>query len=166
MKSCSRCSVVSDDFTPSRNVCRPCRASDELKRRAARSEEQKLHDRQVIKAWEAANPDTLRESTRKWRKTPSGQEYVRKHVQTRRSKKLEADSGCWFARETVARLVVKDPCGFCGGPGGTLEHVRPLSLSLDDSADNFAGSCLSCNSSKGTQSLLEFLLSRKGDTNE
>lgn len=76
----------------------------------------------------------------------------------RRSKTLGAYTGCWFARGQAIDQVYKDPCAYCTQPAQTLDHIDALSTSFDDSADNFAGSCRSCNSRKHVKPLLVFLL--------
>jgi hypothetical protein len=59
-------------------------------------------------------------------------------------------------------LLKRDPCAYCGGKGGTVDHIapkwrgrkpKPLQRWL-----NYTGSCPQCNERKGTLSLLFFLL--------
>jgi 5-methylcytosine-specific restriction endonuclease McrA len=59
-----------------------------------------------------------------------------------------------------ARLVRRDPCSYCGGPGGSVDHVVPSVHGGPNVWDNFTGVCSSCNQSKRSRSLLEFLAGR------
>ena len=70
-----------------------------------------------------------------------------------------------------ARILRQDPCVYCGGPGGTIEHIKPRSLfSVVTSANqgeskdhwtNLASSCYKCNQDRGKRGLLIFLLWKK-----
>jgi 5-methylcytosine-specific restriction endonuclease McrA len=62
-------------------------------------------------------------------------------------------------RKVIAR---RDPCAFCGGPGGTIDHVVPRSSGGRNVWSNVAGACWQCNHDKAAVSLLEFLLARCG----
>jgi len=160
VKACRRCSVVSDNFGPRKVTCRPCLAAKERDRRANRSPEQRASERQVIQQWEAAHRATVLDTHLRYRTSPRGRATRNLASQRRRAAKVNADTGCWYARETVARQSLTDPCVYCGGPGGQLEHIDALSISLDDTADNFAGACASCNPAKRDRRLLAFLLER------
>lgn len=59
-----------------------------------------------------------------------------------------------------ARFIANDPCVYCGGPGGTIEHIVPLIAGGLHEPDNIASACLSCNTSKRDKPLLQFLLAR------
>lgn len=66
-----------------------------------------------------------------------------------------------YRRETYAA----DPCSYCGGEAGVLEHVVPRSAGggnriLDD---NHTAACPHCNAEKGRQGLLQFLARRAGE---
>jgi 5-methylcytosine-specific restriction endonuclease McrA len=66
-------------------------------------------------------------------------------------------------REAAERLVRQDPCCYCGRKAGTVDHIVPKCSRLKGVLydwSNFAGSCDSCNQSKGSLSLLEFLSKR------
>ncbi len=54
----------------------------------------------------------------------------------------------------------KDPCAYCGGPGGTVDHVVPKS-SGGDGNNNLTGACYQCNGRKDSKDLLSFLLEIK-----
>jgi 5-methylcytosine-specific restriction endonuclease McrA len=55
-------------------------------------------------------------------------------------------------------LLRSDPCAYCGGPGGVVDHIVPRALDGQDDWTNMTGACAQCNSYKGTQPLLHSLL--------
>lgn len=63
--------------------------------------------------------------------------------------------------ETVdgLRYAFKGKCAYCGGPEQVLDHVVPLFLGGLNSFDNILPACHSCNMSKGTLRVLDFLAS-------
>lgn len=61
------------------------------------------------------------------------------------------------------RVVQKDPCAYCNGPGGTADHIVPRdarSGRKENVWGNLTGACRSCNMLKGTLSPLGFMLAR------
>lgn len=46
------------------------------------------------------------------------------------------------------------PCRYCGRPAQALDHVWPQSRGGDDHPNNLVPACTSCNSIKGTRSIL------------
>lgn len=56
-------------------------------------------------------------------------------------------------------ILRHDPCSYCGGPAGHIDHIEPLAFGGENSWENLAAACKSCNSKKKTKSLLMFLLS-------
>ena len=66
--------------------------------------------------------------------------------------------GNW--REGWRRIVREDPCAWCGGPGGSLDHIEPRSLTRPGrrrSWTNLTGSCFACNEYRGDVGVLQFL---------
>lgn len=61
----------------------------------------------------------------------------------RRAARLRAD-----ARATHPGLLLQS-CAYCGGDGGTIDHIVPISRGGDNSPENLAASCRRCNSRKG-----------------
>jgi hypothetical protein len=53
-----------------------------------------------------------------------------------------------------------DPCAYCGGPGGTIDHTVPLAAGAAPTVGNLTGACPACNEAKGRWPLLPFLLLR------
>lgn len=48
-------------------------------------------------------------------------------------------------------------CSYCLAKASTIDHVVPLTLGGTHDFDNLVPACLSCNSSKGSKSLLQWL---------
>lgn len=61
--------------------------------------------------------------------------------------------------ETVAFVAMlrRDPCSYCGAPGGTIDHIVPLSKGGSHHSSNLAASCMTCNNKKKARSLLSFI---------
>ena len=57
-------------------------------------------------------------------------------------------------------ILSADPCSYCGGPAGTVDHVVPLSRGGRNDAENLTAACFDCNRSKGARPLLIHLLKR------
>lgn len=63
------------------------------------------------------------------------------------------------------RMLRADPCAYCGGPGGTVDHVDPRSRSARGLGTahgwiNTVGACAPCNGRKGDRPLLLWLAAR------
>lgn len=54
-----------------------------------------------------------------------------------------------------------DPCAYCGGPGGTVDHIQPRSHYGANNWRNLTGACDLCNRHKRSADLLEFLAARR-----
>ena len=54
-------------------------------------------------------------------------------------------------------VIRRDPCPYCGNPGGTLDHIEARAAGGLDNVANLTGSCRRCNNRKGTRSLLHHL---------
>ena len=59
-------------------------------------------------------------------------------------------------------VLLKDPCPYCLGPGGTIDHVTPMSMGgSKDSIRNWSGACETCNIRRGSRALLYFLADQR-----
>lgn len=56
-----------------------------------------------------------------------------------------------------AAILRADPCSYCGNPGGTIDHIRPLAGYGGGHWTNLAGACQRCNGEKSDLSLLLYL---------
>lgn len=61
-----------------------------------------------------------------------------------------------------AKLLRQDPCSYCGNQGGTVDHIDPYSL-RGGAAHNLTAACEYCNSRKGDEPLLIWLIQRTAD---
>lgn len=85
-------------------------------------------------------------------------EVVFRYVNARRAR-LAGASARPLPRRVLRRLRAAR-CTYCGGPGGTVDHLVPLSRGGQHSEGNLAPACRSCNSSKGDKLLIEWRMSR------
>ena len=65
--------------------------------------------------------------------------------------------------EARQSLLRRDPCCYCAGPGGTVDHVEPRSRAVAGLGTahgwlNVVGACERCNGAKRDTRLLVFLL--------
>lgn len=58
----------------------------------------------------------------------------------------------------VIRRLRAAACTYCGAPGGTVDHVVPLSRGGQHAEGNLVPACRSCNSSKADKLLIEWLI--------
>lgn len=73
-------------------------------------------------------------------------------------------------RQAWMRILRADPCAYCGrAPAGTADHIEPQRGNRKPRGEggahtwlNLAGACEACNSSKGSELLLDFLMRRRG----
>jgi len=63
-----------------------------------------------------------------------------------------------------SRALRRDPCAWCNGRGGTVDHLVPQALGGDDRWENLAGACRRCNASRGIDTLVVHLTKRAGGT--
>lgn len=61
------------------------------------------------------------------------------------------------ATRTYLEALLSDPCAYCGAPSTHLDHIEPQHRGGSHRWLNLVGVCGSCNSRKGTKSLLGFL---------
>ena len=62
-------------------------------------------------------------------------------------------------------VLRRDPCAYCGGLGGTIDHITPMALGgAKDSIRNWTGACLECNLKRGPRGLIYFLTDTEDPT--
>mgnify|MGYP001558421216 CR=1 FL=1 len=54
------------------------------------------------------------------------------------------------------RELRRQPCWYCGGPGGTLDHIVPKSKGGRQAPNNSRPACFWCNVAKGNRTTEEF----------
>jgi 5-methylcytosine-specific restriction endonuclease McrA len=117
------------------------RESARKRRRLGLVKVDRVKARAATKRWREANREKRREYNRAY--------YHRtKHV-TRGYHKRDPE---------MARVLLADPCSYCGGPGGEIDHIDAWSLTADASWTNLTAACRTCNASKNATPLLRFLL--------
>jgi len=58
-----------------------------------------------------------------------------------------------------AQVLRRDPCSYCGVSGSqTIDHIHPRNFGGANHWRNYTAACAKCNRTKGSQSLLSFLL--------
>lgn len=160
---CPQGHLKADNRRPGRYDCAVCHRDREREERRANPEADRARARKYqranreanaarAKAWAAANPERVRQHS-------AENSALRKHGRD---------------RETVefTKVLRADPCAYCGGPGGTVDHIQPVRApwparahrNLDDLNrwPNLTGACKSCNQSKRTRDLLGYLMYRGG----
>lgn len=59
-------------------------------------------------------------------------------------------------------MLRREPCSYCGGRGGYIDHIVPRARGGGFFWDNFTPACLKCNSYKGDTAMLMYLVRRGG----
>lgn len=160
--------------------CKLCHRARERERRRCNPEAARARAREYArqhpaeareraKAWKDRNPERFRRYHReKERLVPAEVKRERK----RRSYHKDIAMSRAYVRTSqmrrhgnreaaqYAELVRRDPCSYCGRPGGQADHIEPLNRDGLHDAENLTGACRSCNSAKGDRPLLAFLLYR------
>lgn len=106
--------------------------------------------------WRLANPEKFLANQRRYRR--------RNPHKTRPANIARALAPFDDEALAYADLIARDPCVYCGGPAGEIDHIRAVTRGGDSSWGNLAPACKRCNSSKGAKSLLEFLMYRHDPT--
>ncbi len=64
----------------------------------------------------------------------------------------------WESREPWRRLLLNEPCVYCGQAAETIDHIVPQSTGGASSPANLTPACASCNNQKGSMPLVLFLV--------
>lgn len=129
---------------------------EKLKAQTARHRENRRDHRNAVNLERyyrrmAEDPAAVRAERVRWTKSDKGQIQNRLAAHRRRGARPTAEA------KAFAPVLLADPCSYCGGPGGELDHISPVVLGGGGDVGNLAGACRSCNARKNDQSLLEFL---------
>lgn len=113
--------------------------------------------------WKMNNPDVVREIRRRWARNqdPSARRRWNTYNRLRRANQRTALTAEDIVKAVDYQLILRgDSCVYCGGPSGTVDHIRPINSAGADVWENFAAACRSCNSQKNDRELLHYLLWR------
>lgn len=71
---------------------------------------------------------------------------------------------CGYDDETLdyCEVLRYDPCAYCGGPAGHVDHVDPPSAGGAAHWTNLTATCADCNSFKAKRKLLKTMLHNVG----
>lgn len=173
-KRCSECGVQKpkEQFLPdSRSVlglapaCRACGAKQRESRRQRTNAyyrkyraENPERIRIIKRRWRRNNPEKVREEKRRWREKHP--DVVRESKKRRRAAK--AGAAVTLSHNQAARLV-GDRTGICAYCGEyteelTQDHITPLTQGGNHSLGNIVMVCRPCNSRKGVNPVLSWLL--------
>lgn len=172
-KRCSKCGVQKAVSEFSRDTkrkdglqphCKACNKAYRDARAAERIEYNRL--------WRSKNRDRFRETQRKYQRGTRDKcraaslrwYYANKPKALtsvlRRRNRLQVTDDELAAIEGYQRLISGDRCVYCLGPVEHIDHIRPLAHGGPHVWDNLAPTCAGCNLSKGTKSVLAFMLAR------
>lgn len=117
---------------------------------------------QRLRSWgNTGGPDRLRRNWWLAGFTAEEMRACKEFVYGKRDDRPPTDEGIRLRIDYEA-IIKNDPCVYCGGPGGEVEHVVPSSRGGSAEWDNLASACRSCNASKHASSLLVYLLVKNG----
>jgi 5-methylcytosine-specific restriction endonuclease McrA len=123
-------------------------------RRTYRADPQAWNAKRV--EWAKRNPEKRRASEARHRERHTArlrEQWALRRALRRASGSLELE---------LVQMLRADPCSYCGGPGGTLDHIAPVSAGGTNDEANLVGACQPCNSRKGSAPLLQALIRMNG----
>ncbi len=110
--------------------------------------------RQEATSYREANRDKCRAKSNAYTKSPRGAIKNRASQSKRRALTREGSD----AATTYGVILLADPCCYCGGMAGTIDHITPVIEGGSGEWWNLTAACLSCNSRKNRRSLLGLLM--------
>jgi len=115
--------------------------------------------------WREANPDYWRkpeivERNRQWQRDHAARMREINNASRRRRRARLAGGAVSEvdATEVYIPILRLDPCAYCGGPAGDIDHIEAVSTGGSHVWHNMTSSCRSCNATKYNASLLTALL--------
>lgn len=105
--------------------------------------------------WLAVNPEKRRAYAQRYR-----QSHPEIFALINRRRYLRRKGGFTKTSQDYERILVQDPCSYCGQATTTIDHITPVVALGDSHWSNLTAACRSCNSRKSSRSLLDFLLLR------
>lgn len=131
---------------PGKNTCAPCHKEAQKRRYHA---DPVTHRAKAV-SWQKANPESVRERSRRFRQRNPGYDAARKYAP-------DAETRDWLD------IIAADPCSYCGGASNAVDHIKAVSRGGANHWSNFAPTCRSCNSSKRDRELLLWLLAFRSE---
>lgn len=141
----------------------------------------------IARAYRKRNPEVVKQALAKWLdKHPTYErDRARRRQKSSELPKLKAARARWEKRHPAYRRVkgalraslgaisvellnrlLSEPCVYCGAPGGTIDHVVPVTRGGTNSPENLVSACRSCNSSKKDRLPLEWFFDRPAPRRE
>lgn len=121
-------------------------------------EEVLANDNLAKQRWKENNRERVREINRRWARNQSPEKRAKwnHYNKVKRINPLAEKPNS----DTIeyAKIVNADPCSYCSGIGGTIDHIIPISDGGENIWTNYTGACRSCNSSKNNTPLLQYML--------
>lgn len=111
-------------------------------------------NRRHVRLAYARDPGPFKTRAKTW--AQQNPEKAKEHARRKARQAREMD-------QEYAAILRRDPCSYCGGPGGEVDHIVPPSKGGTGHWTNLTAACKSCNSSKNARSLLHFMLERLED---
>ena len=147
------------------SLTRPRIASKRARAQRWRERNRDRH-RATSRAWWHRNLERAREDSRdRYRANPAifkarARAYKKAHPELARADRRKRYLGRNRDAYRYALELLKDPCAYCGGRAGQVDHIVSLAAGGDNSLENLTAACRSCNSEKRDNPLLIFLLKR------
>lgn len=184
-KACRTCGVEkpSEDYIPTYATCRMCIREREKARRHANREEfnakqraRRDANRDRVVAWHRQyreeHRDRLNAQNRQWK--ANNAEKIRAYARVYYWQNLAAQRERSRVKAALARaststrpefvayasVIYRDPCAYCTGPGGELDHIVPVSRGGKSDWDNSTSACSTCNRAKHAKPLLLWMAER------
>jgi 5-methylcytosine-specific restriction endonuclease McrA len=131
------------------------RANRERARERSRAQYQKHRAKWLadLRAKREANREAVNTAWRDW--------YAR-NLNARRAYERRARSlrRCTSEATEYREVLYCDPCSYCGGPAGSVDHIVSVATGGGNEWENFTAACKACNTSKHAELLVMFLQRR------
>lgn len=141
------------------SYCASCKAI-RARERYASDREHRIKERQRWRIYYIANSTALNNKRTKWaRDNRDKQNAAERRMHALHPEKWRVK---WTKRRNLRRTdgleyLLYDPCSYCGGISGEIDHINPISKGGDSEWTNLTSVCRFCNVKKSDKSLLEFL---------
>lgn len=64
------------------------------------------------------------------------------------------------------KMLLREPCSYCNGPSGSIDHIRAVSNGGGPFWDNQTPACQRCNGTKSNRGLLGWMVLRRKQIEE